>query len=419
MRKRISWAILAILIASLASRLEAQTFELRGFLREWLKAFTLSPNGYDLLESRLKLELLSTMGKKTAFRSLLYYSYDGVVKKGAWDFKEAYLDYYSDIVDIRFGKQIIAWGKADEMNPTDILNPQNLTNITEDKIIRKIGLLALKTDWKLYDFVLTLIWKPEFEYMRLPEYGSRWAFFSLPGLDELPSPSLPENKLKNTEWAFKLSRTVSLFDFSASYFDGWDSIFTPEFVFEPPLGKLVLKRLLFHRTKMLAFDFAGSVSSVGIWGEGAYFRTEDNEGRNPFIKNPYFQYVLGADYTFGANIKANIQFFQEIITKIDDDFEEAAEKKIISKLGLGIPLEQALTCRIEKKFGPSEAHRVEIFGIYDLKHQGILFQPKLSFSPEDSISFEIGLILFDGKKEFILGRFKKNDEIYLKCTYSF
>jgi len=185
------------------------TYELRGSMREWTNVFTQSPRETDLLQSQLKLELLSTQGKRTAFKALTYYTYDGMKKEGNWDAKEAYVDYYSDLVDVRFGKQIIAWGKADEMNPTDILNPQNLSNITEDKSIRKIGLIELKTDMKRYGFVLTGIWKPEFESMQIPKLGSRWSFFTIPGMTSLPQPVYPENRLKNTEWALKLSHTIS------------------------------------------------------------------------------------------------------------------------------------------------------------------------------------------------------------------
>lgn len=419
MKKHAIWAIIALAALYSAPRLDAQSFELRGSLRGWLKAFTLSPNELDLLESRLKLELVSRLGKKTAFRSILYYTYDGVTKDDAWDLKEAYFDYYGDLVDIRLGKQIIAWGKADELNPTDVLNAQDMTNITEDKIIRKRGVTALKMDWKLSDFVLTLVWKPEFESMRLPEYGSRWAFFSIPGISQLPAPSPPEGKLENTEWAAKLSHTVSLFDFSVSYFDGWDHIFTPELAFDPINQRMDLKRLGFHRTRMLGFDFAGSVSSVGVWGEGAYFMTEDHGGNDPLIKNPYLQFVLGADYTFGSNVKVNVQYFQEIRTKIDGEAEDEAERKIISKLGLGLPVEQALSCRIEKKFGPGEAHKAEVFALYDLKNRGLLLQPKLSISPEDAVNLEVGYILYAGDDSSLFGRFDRNDTAYVKATFSF
>jgi hypothetical protein len=397
----------------------AQTYELRGSLREWVKVFSNNPYEIDLSETRIKLELLSTLGENTAFSSRFYYAYNGMKKIGEWDLQEAFMDYYSDFIDIRFGKQVIAWGKADEINPTDILNPQILSNITEDKNIRKIGLLSLKTDWKFYDFILEGIWKPEFQSMQLPELNSRWAFFSLPGVIELPSPSYPENKLENTEWAFKLYRTISLFDFSISYFDGWDNIFTPNLVFNPVAQQMELDQLVFHRTRMFGADFAGSIQSVGVWGECAYFRTEDTEGIDPFIKNPYVQFVFGGDYTFGYNIETNVQYFQQYITKIDDDAEEESEKDVISKLGIGIPLQQATSFRVKKKFGAWEVNWIELFGLYDIKHKGMMLQPKLVISPEDAFLVEIGMMIYDGDEESIFGRFDNNDQIYLKGTYSF
>jgi hypothetical protein len=411
--------IIAFILFACFMEANAQTYELRGSLREWVKIFSNDPYEIDLSETRIKLELLSTLGQNAAFSSRLYYAYNGMKKIGEWDLQEAYMDYYSGLVDIRFGKQIIAWGKADEINPTDILNPQNISNIAEDKIVRKIGLVSLKTDWKFYDFVLEGIWKPEFQSMQLPALNSRWAFFSLPGVTELPSPSYPGNKLENTEWALKLYRTISLFDFSVSYFDGWDNIFTPNLVFNPVTQQMELNQLVFHRTKMFGGDFAGSFHSVGVWGECAYFRTEDAEGTDPFIKNPYVQFVFGGDYTFGYNIETNVQYFQQYITKIDGDAEEESEENVISKLGIGIPLQQAASFRVKKKFGAWEVNWIELFGLYDIKQRGIMLQPKLVISPEDAFLVEFGMILFDGDEESIFGRFGNNDQVYLKGTYSF
>lgn len=419
MKPFILFTILVAIMSASLSHINVQAYEIRGSLREWVKVFTQSPNELDLSETRLSLELLSTLGDNTAFRVKSYYIYNGLEKEGLWDFQEAHIDYYSYLLDVRFGKQVIAWGKADEINPTDILNPQNLSNLTEDKSIRKIGLMELKTEWKFHDFILEGIWKPEFDNMQLPALDSRWAFFSFPGLTSLPEPVYPENKLEDTEWALKLSRTISMFDFSISYFDGWDNIATPELTFDPQTQQMVLNRQTFHRTKMFGADFAGSIGSVGIWGEGAYFRTEDKYGTDPIIKNPYFQYVIGADYTFGCNIKINVQYIQEIITKLDNDAEEEAEGEIISKLGMGLPLQQATSFRVEKKFGEGGAHSVELFGIYDVEDRGILFQPKLIISPVDALDVEIGMIFFDGEKESIFGRFTSNDEVYMKCTYSY
>ena len=77
------------------------------------------------------------------------------------------------------------------------------------------------------------------------------------------------------------------------------------------------------------------------------------------------------------------------------------------------------TFRVKKNFGYGEVHGIELFGIYDIRDRGLLFQPKLTLSPDDAFEIEMGVILFAGKEESIFGRFDNNDEVYLKGTYSF
>jgi hypothetical protein len=405
----------------LYSELYSQEFnyDIHGNVRQWTGLFVHSPSELAISETKVKFELTSTNGEYAAFRVLSYYTYDALTRSGVLELKEGYLDYYSSLVDIRFGKQIITWGKADELNPTDVLCPQNMGNILEDKAIRKIGLVFFKTDWNLDFITLTAIWKPEFNYFRLPPLKSRWSFFSIPGVLSLPEPLYPDRELKNTEWAFKLSKTIERFDFTISWFDGWDNIFTPEVAINPVTQELQVNNLVFYRTRMIGADFASVAGSFGFWGEGGFFFTEDNEGTDPNIKNPYAQFVIGADYDFGSNVRLNVQYYQEIITKIDNNAEETSEESIISKLGLNLPIQQAISCRIEKKFGEGDAHRVELLTLYDPKHTGIMLISKLAYSPEDAFVVEIGGALFSGKSPSLFGRFNRNDELYLKGTFSF
>ncbi len=416
--KTVKTLILAVIILHcIPSSALSQSYDLKGSLREWIKGFTNSPRDIGMLETKAKLELSSAMGEYSALKLKYYYTYDGISKTGTGNLQEAYLDYYSDMVDVRFGKQIITWGKADELNPTDVLNPQDLSSITEEKSIRKTGLLSLRTDWRLKEWELQLVWKLEYDHMKMPDQNSRWGFFRLPGVTELPDPIMPGKQIDDTEWAVKLSRTISMYDFSVSYFDGWDNIFT--FVPPPQDYSRSEPDLFFYRTKMYAFDFAGSIGSIGFWGEGAYFRTDYNNINIHLVKNPYIQYVLGADYTFMNGLKVNFQYLQEYITKIDSDDERENQESITSKLGVGIPLQQALSCRLEKPFGSGEAHSMEIFTICDLKNSGFLLQPRLTISPEDAFEIQLGTIIYNGDTESLFGRLGRNDEIYLKCTYSF
>jgi len=42
--------------------------------------------------------------------------------------REAYVNAYMGPVDVRLGKQIVVWGRADGINPTNNITPQNLTH---------------------------------------------------------------------------------------------------------------------------------------------------------------------------------------------------------------------------------------------------------------------------------------------------
>lgn len=418
--KRYDIIVITFILISLQS-LNAQElkYNLNGNLREWVGAFVQTPVELGVVESRMKLELSSMTGEFSSVKVSSYYIYDGLKRNGIFELPEAYFNYYSDLVEVRFGRQIITWGKADELNPTDVLCPQNLTNILEDKGIRKIGQIFLNTDWTIEEFTITAIWKLEFDNIKIPALDSRWAFFSIPGITLLPDPIFPNSELKNTEWAFKLSRTIDRFDFSVSWFDGWDNIFTPVIKFNPSTQRPELDKLIFHRTKMLGADFATAFGPAGLWGEGAYFFTEDIDGVNPNIKNPYIQFVLGADYDFGDALKINFQFFQQVNTMIDNDEEEAIEEGNISKLGIGLPIQQAISCRIEKKFGIGEAHKVELLSLFDTKQSGLMLQPKFTYSIEDVFSVELGAAIYGGESESLFGRYEDNDIVYVKGTYSF
>lgn len=402
-----------------AVKVDAQNVEVRGSLRGWVRGFTRSPNKIDLAESKLKLELLSTSGENIAFLTRCYFTHNGSDNQDIEiDFKQAYIDYYSDRLSFRIGRQIITWGKADEISPTDILNPQDLSNILEDKIIRKIGLFAVKLDWYFHDFELETVWKPEFKPMELPASDSKWNFKPA-GIPEAPRLYPSNLEIGQTDLALKVSRTFSNFDLALSYFIGLDHLETNEIVYDSNTDQYRLIQQNYYRTEMLGAAFAGSIGSVGIWGETAYFLTKDDEGRDPLIKNPYLQCVIGSDYTFTNGIKVNAQYIQEFITRIDSGAERDMEEANFSRLGIVMPLQQALTTRIGKSFGSGEAHSIEFFMIYDLKDDGFLLSPKLVFSPEDALVFEVGTALFGGDNNSLFGRFSANDVVYLKCTFSF
>ncbi|MCX8093698.1 MAG: hypothetical protein N3E50_05975 [Candidatus Goldbacteria bacterium] len=417
------YIVLILIILFFANVFADTTYELRGSLREWVKVIVNTPGKVSLIESRLKLELLSTLSQEIAFKSRVYTVYSPkIYNEIKFNLQEAYIDYYTEIMDIRIGRQIISWGKADELNPTDILNPEDISNIFEEKSIRKIGVFGIKLDLKLFDSVITGIYIPDIQFHKLPEAHSTWDFFSIGlkkmGLITLPSILYPENSLDNSEWAIKISKTIENFDFTLSFADVIDNLFSIKMKIIPP-GIPTPDYLYYNRTQMIAADFAASLFEFGVWAEVAYFITKDKDGTDPFMKNPYFQYVIGMDYTLPFDIKINIQYFREDVTCVNDDKEKELEKKSFSPTGLSIPVKQVGSLRLGKNFGEANANSLEIFCIYDIEEKGVMMGPRILISPTDAFKVETGAFVFDGQENSIFNMFNLNDEVYVKATYSF
>ena len=50
-------------------------------------------------------------------------------------------------LDVRAGRQIIAWGRADGVNPTDNLSGQDLTLLVPDDVDRRLGTTAVRASY--------------------------------------------------------------------------------------------------------------------------------------------------------------------------------------------------------------------------------------------------------------------------------
>ncbi len=82
--------------------------------------------------------------------------------------KEGYFDVYFDTVDLRVGKQLVNWGSAFKLNPTDKINPIDLT--AADPTDAQLGVLAVKADYYYdYNTILTGIIVGDFVPTPIPQ----------------------------------------------------------------------------------------------------------------------------------------------------------------------------------------------------------------------------------------------------------
>ncbi|MCK4322393.1 hypothetical protein KAX08_07755 [candidate division WOR-3 bacterium] len=357
-------------------------------------------------------------------------------KVSPWNFdlREAYVDLYEFLfknLDIRIGRQRIAWGTADKLNPTDNLNPPDLEDIWD--FGRHLGSDGIKGSYYLGDFTFTSIFIPIFTPAVLPR-GDWAAALSSPM--EIPvglslrnlsdSIVMPANKPKESSIAgIKTAKNILGFDFSLSYVYGRDYLplvkkitFTSTSV---PGQVDIHSELIYPKMHIPGMDMAGSIMGIGIWAEFAVFFPEeikmviDLSGLGMGIQDsialddkPYVKYVVGADYTFKNGIYINGQYLHGFIHERGKD-----------------NLEDYFIFGVEKEFFNEElkitiAGGVEIKNFSDFKNNyAYIFTPEIVYRPLDNSAIKIGAMIIEGTYNTTFGSVKENDEVYLKVNYSF
>ncbi|MFQ6084074.1 MAG: DUF1302 family protein [Candidatus Aminicenantia bacterium] len=426
--------ILAFVIFSVTSPiLQAQELEIDGFVEiDHVSYF--KNNNESKINSRnqgiLQMELRSSLGYQASIFSAVEFREDrSDPSRNRIYLDEAYIDLYLGNFDFRLGKQIIVWGKADGINPTDNITPWDFSDFldTDDE---RIGVFALKANYYIGDWTFEGILIPIFTPSILPLRNSRW-FPDFP--EEISNPmypasgsptvktsyefldqTLPDESFDEAQFAVKLSSTFSGWDVSLSYYSGWNNLATFHRILQPVSSDSlhIILQSKYHRRKVAGADFSTTSGKLGIRGEAAYYFTEDPNGEDPEIDDPYFQYVIGIDRTFSDLIGDNnlfvlIQWIQEI-PKNNVEYRKDDLNHIFQK---------SITVRLEYELGNYAKLIVE--GVYNIKGKDYYLRPNFSYEVTDAVTLDICGDILGGESDTFFGSYKDNKRVQVKMKYSF
>jgi len=223
----------------------------------------------------------------------------------AVDLREAYVNAYLGRLDLRIGQQIIVWGRADALNPTNNLTPLDfrIHSPLEDDI--RIGNAGARAFLRFAPFRLEGVWMPLYLPTELP-------VVSLPQYVSYGAPLFPSLNLKDGTEAVRLHLELPAIEMSVSYLHGFAPLpglsptgitltanpdGTPGAV--PP--SILVSRTAYEQ-QVLGFDFSTSLGEVAtLRGEAAYRRPYNwDVPADHHIAYPDVQYTIGADHTFGS-----------------------------------------------------------------------------------------------------------------------
>jgi len=353
------------------------------------------------------------------------------ISPSSLEIRELYIDFYrflSENLELRVGKQRIAWGTADKLNPTDNLNPDDLEDIMD--FGRHLGSNSMKLTYYFGDLTLTGVYIPVFIPAVLP--SSDWSSaltpaFSLPAGMSVQNFSdsiiLPENNPEESSmYAAKIAGKLFNYDLSVSYFHGRDDLPLVNRIEVTPTGASTVNavaEMLYPKMQVIGADLAGAVCNIGVWAEGARFVNEE-VGMETFTvgvgtqtgialsEEAYFKYVFGFDYTFKNGLYINGQYLHGFVHErgkdnLEDYFMAGIEKKFFND-----ELKIKIGCGAEVK----DFDKVK-------DNMAVMTMPEVSYYPVDNTEITLGAYLINGKDTTAFGKVKDNDEIYLKFKYNF
>lgn len=187
---------------------------------------------------------------------------------------EGYLDYYFANADLRIGRQIISWGKADGLTVTNLINDQSrVQRPFVDPDDRFLGSDAVKLDY-------------------FTEQGTLEAVLSLPPADSDLDVDQPGFGLR-----YSVLGMGSDYEISAGSFPQYNPI--PE-AYNQATGS---SEQLYRDQDFIGGSFSNDLGKFVLKGEGAYFFDRDylqQTQRVPqIVENNELELLLGIDYYLG------------------------------------------------------------------------------------------------------------------------
>lgn len=333
--------------------------------------------------------------------------------------REAYINLYLGPFDLRFGHQIIVWGRADGFNPTDNLTPRDMNVRSANEDDRRLGNLALRAFFNAQPLRVEGVWVPFFAESRFPSFG-------LPDPLSMAAPNYPDQNLSKGIGAVRLHLETAALEASLSYLNGhatFPGLRLVDFTLALPPDAIVVVGFAAHRHQIVGADFSTTIGDfLGLRGEVAYRRPFDKHRDDVPLRD--LQYVLGVD----REIITDVSIIAQYVGRYIFDFEELPPSKpdagpddvlrfpggvrafITNEVlhmmraiyGQTEQVSHAASLRVQW-MTLHETLSLEVMGYYNFTTEDYLIRPKITYSITDALEVMAGGEIYGGNEDTLFG----------------
>ena len=300
-------------------------------------------------------------------------------------------------LDFKGGRQIVVWGKSDNLRVTDVLNPlDNREPGLVDIEDLRLPVTMTRLDYYLGKWNLTGIAVHEIRFNKNPVYGNDF----YPSPSPSPAETIPGHGGSNTEYAVALNGILT----------GWDISFYGARIFDDQPHVAPSMELRHSRLTM-----AGAAVNIalGNWllkSEAAYF--DGLEFFAPVEKKSRTDVLIGTEYAGFSEATLSL----EIVNRHIHDFEAVMENPPDGAQENTV--QTAL--RYQQDFMNDTVHVIALALTSGWKgDDGAVQRLSLGYDVNDSVSVTGGYVNYTAGDKAEFSNIGKNDRFFFDVKYSF
>ncbi len=301
--------------------------------------------------------------------------------------------------DLKIGRQIVVWGKSDNIRITDIINPlDNREPGMVDIEDLRLPLTMARLDYYIGDWGLSAIAIPEIRFNKNPAYGSEF----YPGTMPKPPEQIPDDGGENTEYALAANGIFSGWDLSLYWAQHFDD--NPHLVTHDSVPQL-------QHSRVTMVGLATNIAT-GNWlfkGEAAHF-SGLNYDSHPTEALSRTDMLLGAEYAGFRDTTLSLEIANRHLH--DDDKTLASE---------GIEKDEWQTAlRYQSDFMHARLHLLALLSAFgeDLDMGGFS-RYSAAWDLADALTITGGIVSYEGGDKLPFNRIADNDRLFIDLKYSF
>jgi hypothetical protein len=339
---------------------------------------------------------------------------------------DANVQIFGGRVDFLAGYARIPWGKLDEIQPTDVINPLDVSRFFfEGRSEARVPMLLARARLRVSDDVsVDAVYLPDFRRGRFDQLDEPSSPFNLP-LNLSTDPAIcavigcelplrppidrsPAFTIDNAQGGVRLSATSGRVDWSVSAFRGFETFGFYTLEGDAPVRTVALE---YPRFTMIGSDFEAVLGQWGVRGELAAF-VDDNfqTATLDVVRGHSFDAGIGVDrragdYTVSGTVLVHREAYDEPVVTSDRTLEDGRT-------------DVSLVASADRTFD-RERYRLRTFGVYNLTEESAFVRAIGMATLRDNLLLEASIGWFLGEGRDLVGRFGDSDFVYLRAKYYF